>query len=166
MQADYPRPSHKWERAMFELPEPYPHENRMNPNFIRNGAPVFLPSRHFASHPAPPLDFGNHFVGRGNECRHKSMARLQCAGEHGGVFNVFVNHLISKIAHGHPLISGVDQTQAFGPVKIVDCGGVNTLPNRRWSVVARCRHSLRTTRAKNRRRNTFLGSTVIAIAPL
>ena len=51
------------------------------------------------------------------------MTGLQCADEYDGVFNVFVNHLVSEIAHGHPLVSRVDQPQAFGAVKIIDCGG-------------------------------------------
>ena len=73
--------------------------------------------------PAPPLDFSNHFVGCGNKCWHKSMAGLQRAGKYDRVFNVFVDHLVSEVAHGHPFVSRLEQLQSFRPVKIVDGGG-------------------------------------------
>ncbi len=58
----------------------------------------------FSSRPAPPLDFGTHFVGYIYECWHKSMTGLQGASEHNRVFNIFVNHLVSEVAHGYPFV--------------------------------------------------------------
>ena len=51
------------------------------------------------------------------------MTGLQGATEYDRIFNVFVNHLVSEVAHGHPFVSRLEQPQAFGPVKIVDGGG-------------------------------------------
>ena len=51
------------------------------------------------------------------------MAGLQGAVEYDRVFYVLVYHLVSEVTHGHPFVSRFDQSQAFGPVKIVDGGG-------------------------------------------
>ena len=51
------------------------------------------------------------------------MTRLQGVDEYGWVFNVFVDHLVSEVAHNHPFISRLEQPQAFGAIKIIDGGG-------------------------------------------
>jgi hypothetical protein len=61
-------------------------------------------------YPSPARQFGNHFVCRGDEFGDKNMPSLQGAGEDGEVFYVFVNHLVSQVAHGHPFVSGFEQT--------------------------------------------------------
>src|SRR4030067_1952221 len=76
-----------------------------------------------ASRPTPQLDFSNHLVGYGNKRRHKSMARLQGIDEHDRVFNVFVNHLVPEVTHGHPFVGRLEQPQAFCKIKVIDGSG-------------------------------------------
>jgi hypothetical protein len=40
-----------------------------------------------------------------------------------GIFNVFVNHLVSKVAHGHPFICRLDDAKTLGTIEIVDDSG-------------------------------------------
>ncbi len=59
----------------------------------------------------------------GHQDRHKVVARLQSAVKNDWIFNVFVNHLVSEVAHDHPFICRPDDAQALGTIKIINDGG-------------------------------------------
>jgi len=59
----------------------------------------------------------------GRQGRNKVVAGLQGAVKNDWIFNVFVNHLVSEVAHGHPFICRLDDAQTLGPIKVINDRG-------------------------------------------
>ena len=48
------------------------------------------------------------------------VASLQCAGQNGQIFNIFVDHLVAKFSDFEPGLCRIDPTQSFRFIQVVD----------------------------------------------